>query len=78
MREITPQEIEIWRGWAALGLKVRKPSGKPFKSGSKVNTITGMSEHFVTKLPTFTFAEDDSQVECFRCMLDLPPGSSAS
>ncbi len=55
---------------ACIGLKVKKPSGKPFKSGSKENTIKGVVMHPVLKNTfAFTFEEDDSCVECRRCEL---------
>lgn len=53
-----------------IGKKVRKKSRgepKPFKSGNKVNTVTNIVEHPYLKIPAFTFAEDDSVVECRRC-----------
>jgi hypothetical protein len=40
---------------------------KPFKSGLKVNTVKGIEMHPVTGYPAFTFVEDSSHVECFRC-----------
>lgn len=49
-----------------VGKQVYKPSGKPFKSGEKVNTVTGVVEHPYTDHLAFTFEEDDSAVECFR------------
>ncbi len=54
-------------GWQHfIGQKVTK-SRKPFKSGSKVNTVAGVVIHHPTGLPGFTFVEDDSVVECWRC-----------
>lgn len=50
------------------GTKVYKPSGKPFKSGEKINTIKSLTEHNVLPRPAYTFEEDDSIVECFRCI----------
>lgn len=51
-----------------LGKKVSKAeSGKPFKSGSKVNTVKAIILHPVLKIPAFLFEEDDSYVECRRC-----------
>ncbi len=42
---------------------------KPFKSGSKVNTVAGIVNHPQLNVPAFTFVEDDSYVECRRCVL---------
>lgn len=57
------------------GTKVQKvvmKSGtepKPFKSGLKVNTIKGIVPHpFLKGEMAYTFEEDDSFVECRRCI----------
>lgn len=52
-----------------LNKQVRKRSNKPFKSGSKVNTPYGIIIHPQTGLFAFIFAEDESNVECWRCVL---------
>lgn len=49
-----------------IGKKVYKPSGKPFKSGEKVNTVIGVVDHVFTDHWAYIFAEDDSVVECSR------------
>lgn len=52
----------------AVGTKVSKISGKPFQSGSKVNTIKGVTHHPVfPDKPAYSFEEDDSIVEAWRC-----------
>lgn len=56
-----------WPNW--VGKQVSKRSGKPFKSGEKVGTVTGLIEHPTTKQPAFTLAEDGTHVECRRCQL---------
>ena len=48
-----------------IGTKVYKKSGKPFLSGKKVNTITGIVDHpYKIKngepVKAYTFEEDDS------------------
>ncbi len=50
-----------------LGRKVKKLSGKPFKSNLKVNTIKGVINHPVNGKIAYTFEEDDSCVEVTRC-----------
>lgn len=50
-----------------VGTKVRKTSGKPFKSRLKVNTISEVGDMFINGCPTYRFNEDDSYVECWRC-----------
>lgn len=46
---------------------VRKVSGLPFKSGFKTATIKGYMENPYTGRDSYTFEEDDSCVEIFRC-----------
>lgn len=58
---------EVWHSW--VGRKVVKASGKPFKSGAKVATVTAVAVHDHTTHLAFRFAEDASSVECFRCRL---------
>jgi hypothetical protein len=50
-----------------IGKKVRKDK-KPFKSTFKVNTVKGVVDHPILHVPCFTFEEDDSYVECRRCI----------
>lgn len=51
-----------------IGKKVYKPSGKPFKSGKKVNTVFAVINHPILNVPAFTFEEDDSFVGCHQCL----------
>lgn len=51
-----------------VGRQVRKDK-KPFKSGAKINTVVSIVDHPILHVPAFTFAEDDSVVECRRCIL---------
>lgn len=51
-----------------IGKRVTKAnSGKPFKSGNKVNTVKGIINHPQLNIPAFTFFEDDSYVEARKC-----------
>lgn len=53
-----------------IGKQVHKAkSGKPFKSGEKINTVSGIINHPQLNIPAFTFVEDDSYVECRKCVL---------
>jgi hypothetical protein len=52
-----------------------KTQPKPFKSGNKLNTVKGIVPHNITGYPSFTFLEDGSMVECFRCSI-APQDSS--
>lgn len=59
---------------ANIGKKVRKTSKegtepKPFKSKLKVNTIKGVVKHPILQIPAYTFEEDESIVECRRCVI---------
>lgn len=40
----------------------------PFKSGQKINTVKGIINHPKLNIPAFVFLEDDSYVECRRCI----------
>lgn len=50
-----------------VGTKVEKKSRNPFKSTFKVNTVKGYTNNPYTNKISYTFEEDDSNVECFRC-----------
>ncbi len=50
-----------------IGDKVYKPTGKPFKSTLKTNTVKGFMLNPHTKKLSLTFEEDESNVEAFRC-----------
>jgi hypothetical protein len=50
-----------------INKKVVKKSGKPFKSGLKVNTVKSVTENPNTNKPAFTFYEDESVVDVFIC-----------
>jgi hypothetical protein len=51
-----------------IGKCVKKDS-KPFKSGRKINTVKDVIEHPILFVPAYTFKEDDSYVECRRCVV---------
>ena len=50
-------------------MKVSKKSGKPFKSGLKINTVKGITvnDYDPRKRPAYTFFEDDSVVSTYLC-----------
>ena len=55
-------------------MKVKKISGKPFKSKSKINTVKGIVSHpWLPGELGYTFEEDDSIVRISYCqeVLDL-------
>lgn len=74
-RKATPEDYVRWH--SMIGKKVWKKSGvagdgapKPFKSGLKVNTVTGVVLHpYCEETYAFTFKEDSSVVECWRCSI---------
>ncbi len=47
-----------------VGTKVRKKSGKPFKSGLNKNTVQGVIINPHSGKIAFSFIEDDSLVNC--------------
>lgn len=63
----TPEKFALYK--SMIGKTVRKQSNKPFKSGEKHNTVFGIVTHMPTMRSGFTFFEDDSVVECWRCKL---------
>lgn len=57
-----------------IGNKTKKTSmnnrePKPFKSGLKINTIKDVINHPQLNVPAYTFEEDESYVECRRCII---------
>lgn len=49
-------------------MKVKKISGKPFKSGNKINTVAGIIDHPKRKgKKAYIFEEDDSYVSIEIC-----------
>lgn len=58
-----------------IGKKVKKTPYKegletrPFKSGFKTNTVKDVILHPILEIPAYTFYEDDSYVECRRCVV---------
>lgn len=78
MQVFTEEKIAAW--YAMVGQRVWKNPKttskfmpKPFKSGLQVNTVTGVVQHPYTPNLAFTFAEDESTVECFRCSIAPDP-----
>lgn len=76
MRKIKEHEIEQQTQDLTLNVgkkvsKIRKENcePKPFKSGLKVNTIKAVIDHPILHIPSYTFEEDDSYVECRRCFI---------
>ena len=49
-------------------MKVKKKSGKPFKSGLKINTVKDVVKHPILGTEAFSFEEDDSIVEIKICL----------
>ena len=50
-------------------IKVRKKSGKPFKSRLQINTVKGEKINPYTGKPGYTFEEDDSIVNQEVCIV---------
>jgi hypothetical protein len=53
--------------YLVVGTKVVKYSGKPFKSGLKVGTISGLTKNLHTGKVAYTFEEDGSVVDAYQC-----------
>lgn len=73
-RVFTEADEKSWR--SMVGKRVWKNpkttskfSPKPFKSGLQVNTVKAVVPHGFTPHLAFSFEEDDSLVECWRCSL---------
>ncbi len=64
----TSRDNQIINFGDVIGKNVRKQSNKPFKSGNKMNTVRGIVQHKETPNFAFIFEEDDSEVECWRCV----------
>lgn len=52
-----------------IGKAVYKPSGKPFKSGLKHNTVKELVINPNTNKVAYSFNEDDSVVDVYQCEL---------
>lgn len=63
-KNVDREECKSW-----IGRPVAKISGKPFKSGNKVNIVKDVVEHPTTGNLAFTFLGDDSIVEARQCCL---------
>lgn len=50
---------------------------KPFKSGNRINTVIGVIYHPKLHIPAYLFIEDDSYVECRRCVV-INEGTSSN
>jgi len=67
MKVDTPEEIAKYK--SMIGCRVHKRrSGKPFKSGNKINTVKAADLiHPVTGNLCFEFEEDESYVVAYKC-----------
>jgi len=62
-------ETNIGKRVCKCSISRKVPNNKPFKSGSKINTIKGVVNHPQLNRPAYTFEEDESYVECRRCII---------
>lgn len=65
-----PTNFESMIGCKVFKKRVGNKAPKPFKSGEIFNTVTGIINHPYLNVPAFTFAEDDSYVQCRACRLE--------
>lgn len=56
----------------SVGSVVKKVTGKPFKSGSKISVVTGFCSNIYTKKLSLVLLDGDSIVELFRCEPYIP------
>ncbi len=55
-----------------IGKTVYKTSGKPFKCGSKLATVSGVVDHPITGNPAYIIKEDGTTVEARMCKVFAP------
>ena len=61
--------LPIEEFFANIGKRVEKYSGNPFKSSFKINTVKDVIiNEELGGVACYTFVEDDTWVECFRCV----------
>lgn len=59
--------IEFFGTPVYSGVRVVKRSNKTFKSGQKINTVNGLTFNQNTGNLAYTFVEDNSIVDCYKC-----------
>lgn len=64
--EDTPEMLNHYK--TMVGAVVHKNTNKPFKSRLRYNTVKGLAKNEQTGIMGFLFEEDDSIVECWRCI----------
>jgi len=62
-------EKNIGKWVSKCSITRKKTNNKKFKSGLVVNTIKGVITHPILNIPAYTFEEDESYVECRRCIV---------
>ena len=58
--------IEFFGTPVYSGVRVEKLSGKPFKSGHKINTVKGLTYNPHSGELAYTFIDDESMVDCHQ------------
>jgi len=61
-------EENIGKRVCKCSISKNMPNNKPFKSGLKINTVKDIINHPTLNIPAYIFEEDESYVECRRCM----------
>lgn len=62
-------EYMLWIGARVQKKRRKGKQPKPFKSGSKINTVRGLILHPILGVEAFTFHQDESYVACHSCEL---------
>ncbi len=75
VRERTEEDLQAMVGKSVFKCSLDgKRVGKPFKSGSHMNTVKGIINHPQLNVSAFVFEEDDSYVNCNQCYLAVSAG----
>lgn len=67
--KIMNYEVNISKKVSKCSISKQEINNKPFKSTFLKNTVKGITTHPTLKIPAYTFEEDDSYVECRRCIV---------
>lgn len=69
MENIETYQQNIGRKVMKCSITRREINNKTFKSGLVINTVKDVKMHPILKIPAYTFNEDDTCVECRRCIV---------
>ncbi len=61
------RNVNVDQASSYIGKRVAKKSNRPFQSGSKINTVKGVTVNPHTSKTAFSFEEDESVVDAHIC-----------